>query len=194
MTAPVKHVWIALAVVYVVWGSTYFGIKIAVETIPPLLAAGSRFLVAGVASRDDPGVARHVPPDRAPRAGWSCDRRGPAARARRGSGARRGDEDRLERRRDDRRHGSAADHRATPARRREPRPRHAAQHSRRSVRADPRSGAGARRRLDRARPRRDDQRIDVVDAGLVPVEAAPDSRATRSSPPSTRWRSAERSS
>jgi drug/metabolite transporter (DMT)-like permease len=48
MTAPVKHVWIALLVVYVVWGSTYFGIKIAVETIPPLLAAGSRFLVAGL--------------------------------------------------------------------------------------------------------------------------------------------------
>lgn len=46
MTAPAKHVWIALAVVYVVWGSTYFGIKIAVDTIPPLLAAGSRFLVA----------------------------------------------------------------------------------------------------------------------------------------------------
>jgi len=48
MTAPAKHVWIALAVVYVVWGSTYFGIKIAVETIPPLLAAGSRFLVAAL--------------------------------------------------------------------------------------------------------------------------------------------------
>jgi drug/metabolite transporter (DMT)-like permease len=48
MTAPVKHVWIALAVVYIVWGSTYFGIKIAIETIPPLLAAGSRFLVAGL--------------------------------------------------------------------------------------------------------------------------------------------------
>jgi drug/metabolite transporter (DMT)-like permease len=48
MTASVKHVWIALAVVYVVWGSTYFGIKIAVETFPPLLAAGSRFLVAGL--------------------------------------------------------------------------------------------------------------------------------------------------
>src|SRR5262245_47514213 len=47
MTAPAKHVWIGLAVVYVVWGSTYFGIKIAVETIPPLLAAGSRFLTAG---------------------------------------------------------------------------------------------------------------------------------------------------
>ena len=48
MTAPVKHVWIALLIVYVVWGSTYFGIKVAVETIPPLLAAGSRFLVAGL--------------------------------------------------------------------------------------------------------------------------------------------------
>jgi drug/metabolite transporter (DMT)-like permease len=48
VTAPVKHVWIGLVLVYVVWGSTYFGIKIAVETIPPLLAAGSRFLVAAL--------------------------------------------------------------------------------------------------------------------------------------------------
>ncbi len=46
MTAPAKHVWAALLIVYVVWGSTYFGIKIAVETMPPLLAAGSRFLTA----------------------------------------------------------------------------------------------------------------------------------------------------
>jgi drug/metabolite transporter (DMT)-like permease len=46
VTAPARHVWAALLVVYVVWGSTYFGIKIAVETMPPLLAAGSRFLVA----------------------------------------------------------------------------------------------------------------------------------------------------
>jgi drug/metabolite transporter (DMT)-like permease len=48
MTAPVKHVWIALVVVYIVWGSTYLGIKIAVDTIPPLLAAGSRFLTAAL--------------------------------------------------------------------------------------------------------------------------------------------------
>ncbi|HEX2426902.1 MAG TPA: EamA family transporter [Gaiellaceae bacterium] len=48
MTAPVKHVWIALVVVYLVWGSTYFGIKIAVDTMPPLLAAGSRFLTAAL--------------------------------------------------------------------------------------------------------------------------------------------------
>jgi drug/metabolite transporter (DMT)-like permease len=46
MTAPVKHVWIALVVVYVVWGSTYLGIKVAVETIPPLVAAGTRFVAA----------------------------------------------------------------------------------------------------------------------------------------------------
>jgi drug/metabolite transporter (DMT)-like permease len=48
MTAPVKHVWIALLVVYVVWGSTYFAIKVAVDTMPPLLAAGSRFLTAAL--------------------------------------------------------------------------------------------------------------------------------------------------
>ena len=47
MTAPVRHIWAALLVVYVLWGSTYFGIKVAVETLPPLLAGGSRFLVAG---------------------------------------------------------------------------------------------------------------------------------------------------
>jgi len=33
--------------VYVVWGSTYLAIKVVVETMPPLLSAGSRFLVAG---------------------------------------------------------------------------------------------------------------------------------------------------
>jgi len=37
----------AFAVVYVVWGSTYLAIRIGLETIPPLLMAGSRFLVAG---------------------------------------------------------------------------------------------------------------------------------------------------
>jgi drug/metabolite transporter (DMT)-like permease len=47
MTAPPKHVWIALVTVWIVWGSTYFGIKVAVESMPPLLAGGSRFLVAG---------------------------------------------------------------------------------------------------------------------------------------------------
>ncbi len=36
-----------LAVVYIVWGSTYLAIRIALEGLPPLLMAGSRNLVAG---------------------------------------------------------------------------------------------------------------------------------------------------
>jgi drug/metabolite transporter (DMT)-like permease len=48
MTAPAKHVWVALALVYVLWGSTYLAIKVAVETLPPVLAAGSRFLTAAL--------------------------------------------------------------------------------------------------------------------------------------------------
>jgi len=38
--------WTALWVVYLVWGSTYLGIKVAVRTLPPLLTAGTRFLAA----------------------------------------------------------------------------------------------------------------------------------------------------
>ncbi|MET3983146.1 EamA family transporter [Streptomyces sp. PvR034] len=41
-------VWAALALVYVVWGSTYLGIRVVVETMPPFLSAGARFLTAGV--------------------------------------------------------------------------------------------------------------------------------------------------
>ena len=40
-------IWIALATVYVVWGSTYLAIAIAVEDLPPLLAVSTRFLAAG---------------------------------------------------------------------------------------------------------------------------------------------------
>src|SRR5204863_8083704 len=40
-------VWIALWTVYIVWGSTYLGIELAAETIPPFFAAGTRFLIAG---------------------------------------------------------------------------------------------------------------------------------------------------
>ena len=39
--------WAALWVVYIVWGSTYLAIRIYVRTLPPLLTAGARFLVAG---------------------------------------------------------------------------------------------------------------------------------------------------
>ncbi len=40
-------VWIALGTVYVLWGSTYLGIELAGETIPPLFAVAWRFIVAG---------------------------------------------------------------------------------------------------------------------------------------------------
>jgi drug/metabolite transporter (DMT)-like permease len=48
MSAPVRQVWAALLVVWFVWGSTYLAIKVVVDTLPPLLSAGSRFLVAGL--------------------------------------------------------------------------------------------------------------------------------------------------
>lgn len=37
----------ALLAVYIIWGSTYLGIRIVVETIPPFLSAGMRFSLAG---------------------------------------------------------------------------------------------------------------------------------------------------
>ena len=37
----------ALGTVYVLWGSTYLAIAYVVESLPPLLAAGARFLLAG---------------------------------------------------------------------------------------------------------------------------------------------------
>jgi len=38
----------AFAIVCIVWGTTYLAIRIALETIPPLLLTGSRFVVAGL--------------------------------------------------------------------------------------------------------------------------------------------------
>jgi drug/metabolite transporter (DMT)-like permease len=37
----------AFAAVYLIWGSTYLGIRLAVETIPPFFMAGARFVIAG---------------------------------------------------------------------------------------------------------------------------------------------------
>ncbi|MFG2621157.1 EamA family transporter [Streptomyces sp. NPDC048507] len=57
-------VWLALALVYVVWGSTYLGIRIVVRTMPPFLSAGTRFVTAAlvlaaiVAWRYGPGALR----------------------------------------------------------------------------------------------------------------------------------------
>ncbi len=44
---PGLGLWAALGTVYVVWGSTYLGIAIAIETIPPFLMLAIRFGIAG---------------------------------------------------------------------------------------------------------------------------------------------------
>jgi drug/metabolite transporter (DMT)-like permease len=41
------RIWGPLLIVYVVWGSTYLAIRVAVETIPPFLMAATRFLIGG---------------------------------------------------------------------------------------------------------------------------------------------------
>ncbi len=40
-------VWAGLLILYVVWGSTYLGIAIAIDTIPPFVMAAIRFVIAG---------------------------------------------------------------------------------------------------------------------------------------------------
>ena len=62
--SPGWRIALALAIVYVVWGSTYLAIRVMVETVPPLLGAGARFLLAGaglavfLAARRGPAVLR----------------------------------------------------------------------------------------------------------------------------------------
>jgi drug/metabolite transporter (DMT)-like permease len=45
--ASTATIWTALSAVYVIWGTTYLAIRVSNETLPPLIAAGLRFLVAG---------------------------------------------------------------------------------------------------------------------------------------------------
>ena len=46
-TPPLAAVLAAFAALYVVWGSTYLGIRFAIETMPPFTMAGVRFVAAG---------------------------------------------------------------------------------------------------------------------------------------------------
>jgi len=64
--------WIALGVVYLVWGSTYLAIRVGVGHLPPLLFAGTRYVIAGallypVARRA--AVNRRGPPEDAAKPG-----------------------------------------------------------------------------------------------------------------------------
>jgi drug/metabolite transporter (DMT)-like permease len=50
MTSPAPSrvlIILAFAAVYLVWGSTYLGIRYAIETLPPFLMTGTRFSIAG---------------------------------------------------------------------------------------------------------------------------------------------------
>ena len=47
-TASAGAVALALVIVYLVWGSTYLGIRVVVEEAPPLTGMGSRYFVAAV--------------------------------------------------------------------------------------------------------------------------------------------------
>ena len=60
-------IWGALAIVYVVWGSTYLAIRVVVKEMPPITSAGLRFITASllvgayVALRHGPGTLRVRP-------------------------------------------------------------------------------------------------------------------------------------
>ncbi len=43
------EIWVALVTVYLVWGSSFLGIRFAIESIPPFLMGGTRSLIAGAA-------------------------------------------------------------------------------------------------------------------------------------------------
>jgi drug/metabolite transporter (DMT)-like permease len=57
----------AFAALYIIWGSTYLGILFAIQSIPPLLMAGTRFLLAGIILYAGARVSGAPP---SPRADW----------------------------------------------------------------------------------------------------------------------------
>ncbi|MFN2540858.1 MAG: EamA family transporter [Chthoniobacterales bacterium] len=57
----------AFAALYVIWGSTYLGILFAIQSIPPFLMAGARFLLAGLVMF---AIARMQGPLRSTSAEW----------------------------------------------------------------------------------------------------------------------------
>jgi len=61
----------AWTIVYVVWGSTYLAIRVAVEDVPPALLAGVRFILASLVL-GALAIARGQRVPRSPRAWWVC--------------------------------------------------------------------------------------------------------------------------
>ena len=48
-SAPRWQMIAAFAAIYLIWGSTYLGIALAIQSMPPFIMAGSRFVLAGAA-------------------------------------------------------------------------------------------------------------------------------------------------
>ncbi|QNF33856.1 EamA family transporter [Adhaeribacter swui] len=52
MTSPIPpsrlKIYLAFAAIYLIWGSTFLGIRFTIETMPPFFMSGSRFLLAGL--------------------------------------------------------------------------------------------------------------------------------------------------
>ena len=53
-----RRAWIAWVAVCLIWGTTYLGIKVALETIPPFLMGGLRYVAAGPRAGGGPVAAR----------------------------------------------------------------------------------------------------------------------------------------
>jgi drug/metabolite transporter (DMT)-like permease len=64
--------WIALACVYFFWGTTYLGIRVAIETTPPVLLVAIRFTISGtlllIAAK---WKKQHIPSIREPEFWWT---------------------------------------------------------------------------------------------------------------------------
>ena len=58
------QVMLALAAVYLIWGSTYLGIRVALDGYPPFLMGGMRFLAAGAVLYAFLRWRGHAPPTR----------------------------------------------------------------------------------------------------------------------------------
>jgi len=67
---PTWLIWVALGTVYVVWSTTYLAIRISNETLPPLVAAGTRFVIAGAVLLALTIRRGDAPGDRVGRAQW----------------------------------------------------------------------------------------------------------------------------
>jgi drug/metabolite transporter (DMT)-like permease len=55
---------LAFLVVYLVWGSTYFGVRVVVADVPPMVSFGGRFLVAGLVLAAVGRLRGEAPPSR----------------------------------------------------------------------------------------------------------------------------------